>query len=195
VDTSSAAAGVASASAFESRRRKVQPRLKVALLVASLLASVGAAATAANARVAKSAAGFPEVLAYGHQYVGYGKDPSHDTFAIFSYGTGTTARGSFSVWEYSDCGGRPCHLVWVTDRVTCVNVVAPNHVIVTGTTTYLGQKLTMTADAVHNSSPSGNSNPDQVRFSTWLDGGAGGCRTPGLGPINIIGGDIQVQNT
>jgi hypothetical protein len=160
-----------------------------------MLAVVGAAGTTASAWVGHAGVQLPEVLAYGHQFVGYGRDPTHDTFGIFAYGTGTSVRGSFSVWQYSDCGGSPCHLVWTTDRVTCVQVVAPNHVIVTGTTTYLGMKETVAVEAVDNTSPSGNSNPDQVRFSTWADGGAGGCRTPAFGPLDIVGGDIQIQNT
>jgi len=136
-----------------------------------------------------------EVLAYGHQVTGNGLDPKHDTFAIFATGTGLMATGTFSVWLYSTCSTGPCHFRWTTETVTCVQDLSPNHVLVTGTTTYRGLKETLVADAVDNTNPSNPSNPDAIRFTTYPNGGAGGCESPSpQGPINILSGDIQVQN-
>jgi len=136
-----------------------------------------------------------EVLAYGHQVTGNGLDPNHDTFAIFAHGTGLSATGSFSVWLYSTCASGPCEFRWNTAKVTCVTDVNSNHVWVTGTATYLGVKETLVADAVDNSNPSNGTNPDGIRFTTYADGGAGGCESPSpQGPVNILRGDIQIQN-
>ena len=136
-----------------------------------------------------------EVLAYGHQVTGNGIDPKHDTFAIFATGTGLSATGTFSVWLYSTCSTGPCKFRWTTEKVTCVQDLSSNHVTVTGTTTYLGVKETLVADAVDNTNPSNPANPDGIRFTTYANGGAGGCESPSpQGPINILSGDIQIQN-
>ena len=136
-----------------------------------------------------------EVLAYGHQVTGNGLDPKHDTFAIFATGTGLSAAGTFSVWLYSTCATGPCKFRWTTEKVTCVQDLSANHVVVTGTTTYLGVKETLVADAVDNSNPSSSANPDGIRFTTYANGGAGGCASPSpQGPNNILSVDIQVQN-
>lgn len=136
-----------------------------------------------------------EVLAYGHQVTGNGIDPKHDTFAIFAAGTGPSATGTFSVWLYSTCSTGPCKFRWTTEKVTCVQDLTSNHVEVTGTTTYLGVKETLVADTVDNSNPSNPANPDAIRFTTYANGGAGGCESPSpQGPINILSGDIQIQN-
>ena len=136
-----------------------------------------------------------EVLAYGHQVTGNGVDPRHDTFAIFATGAGPSATGTFSVWLYSTCSAGPCQFRWTTEKVTCVQDLSSNHVVVTGITTYLGVKETLVADAVDNSNPSNPANPDAIRFTTYANGGAGGCASPSpQGPVNILSGDIQVQN-
>lgn len=136
-----------------------------------------------------------EILAYGHQVTGNGIDPKHDTFAIFVTGTGSSATGTFSVWLYSTCLTGPCKFRWTTEKVTCVQDLSSNHVVVTGTTTYLGVKESLVADAVDNSNPSNPANPDGIRFTTYANGGAGGCESPSpQGPLNILSGDIQIQN-
>jgi hypothetical protein len=59
-----------------------------------------------------------------------------------------------------------------------VQDLSSNHVTVTGTTTYLGVKETLVADVVDNTSPSSPANPDGIRFTTYANGGAGGCESP-----------------
>jgi hypothetical protein len=178
-------------------------------ITAALLALAGAGAPAAAAAPGRPAmlttagrhhgnaasTATQEVLAYGHQVTGNGIDPKHDTFAIFATGTGLSAAGTFSVWLYSTCATGPCKFRWTTEKVTCVQDLSANHVVVTGTTTYLGVKETLVADAVDNSNPSSSANPDGIRFTTYANGGAGGCASPSpQGPNNILSVDIQVQN-
>jgi len=169
----------------------------VVLASAVGMATAGSAPGAAAGRHLGNAltSASQEVLAYGHQVTGNGLDPNHDTFAIFAHGTGLSATGSFSVWLYSTCASGPCEFRWNTAKVTCVTDVNSNHVWVTGTATYLGVKETLVADAVDNSNPSNGTNPDGIRFTTYADGGAGGCESPSpQGPVNILRGDIQIQN-
>jgi hypothetical protein len=136
----------------------------------------------------------PEIISYGHELTGSGVDPLHDTFGIFTQGSGTTATGSFSMWQYSNCKSGPCKFQFLTSKVSCVDVVGPNHVVVTGVTTYLKVKETAVVEAIDNTDPTNPMNPDQIRFAAYSDGGAGGCAAaPSIGPPNILSGDIQVQ--
>jgi hypothetical protein len=167
-----------------------------ALGAAAVVAASAGAIVIAGLSVA-SAAAPPEVVAYGHQVTGNGIDPAHDAFGLAVAGSGTSAKGSFSVWDYTEncAGGNPCNFAFTRSTVTCLQVVSPTHVVVTGVGKYKGAKRTVVADVIDGADPSTTASPDQVRFTTYLDGGAGGCQTPSsLGPISILSGDIQIQH-
>jgi len=163
--------------------------LVTAAVITTPFALAGHQPSRANAPATATA---PEVVGYGKQS-GQPGGPRTALFGVFATGSGNAATGSVSFIA------SPTRPKLITGMVTCM-VISGNDAIITLNYKQAGVQHVAVAEAVDNSNPTADANPDawRVSFDPFINPTPDpNCWTPVLSPVPISpsggGADIRVE--